>query len=822
MYNIFIDAFASVIYIYILNIKSGGNIMRVIKKSIAAMLCAAMVITLAPAGSADAAKKPSLKKKASVAVGQTVKIKVKNAKKSSKFTWKTSNKKIAKISKKVAKGKKASATVKGVKEGKAKITATYKKGSKKVKLTCKVTVNKAPVVTSQPTSTAPAAQPTQPGGGPDPGTNNTPEPTQDTPKITNTPKPSPTPTNVPKNGAVEARKVAEGTVITADGKVGANEWMDADKVTNLLKNPQSVRGEVAIKNATAKLMWSEDALYALIESDAAMDEVKVFADVDGDATNANAVSATGVLSADKKVAEVKVPCTISEEKGLKAEIQITAGGTINYFDSVYAMVYDEAKNEFALKDEGIKAGKDDSVLGEVNLFASLEQPKEAFYTTDGAAILAAAAISEDWEVPNEDGSEPVQKSKTMKYVDSKYWTDVYAANGDKPSIFFTKVNTTAYNPNGDNDLTKIQLASQNDDGTWSSDRDKAQGYVMWDDEYLYVLFDVNDTDISPANEEHYTTDSTEFFFNEDPSDPTYGAAGESSAVQLRVDAISNVFSSNDSLTGKYSLVAHAVGYKYADGVKETYGEGCTGYQAEYIIKLNNKHTAGEIMGMDLQINDCYTETVMQDVTDDAGNTQQQEVQRANRACTITAYDTENRNFEDPTAFGRVKLVNKDSADDPTPPVGDDIVVPLSNHAIAGWITDATAVDNADGSVTINYAKDSTYRGCTFKLDAPVDLSGYSKVVVDAEPSIADYDLCISVLDATKKDEWNAEFAQGIKYGATFPVDLALADIKVTEAKDSEGNMVPGGDYSNIIGISIFNGNSKKEQSVTIKSIKFVK
>lgn len=84
-----------------------------------------------------------------------------NAKKSSKFTWKTSNKKIAKISKKVAKGKKASATVKGVKEGKAKITATYKKGSKKVKLTCKVTVNKAPVVTSQPTSTAPAAQPTR-------------------------------------------------------------------------------------------------------------------------------------------------------------------------------------------------------------------------------------------------------------------------------------------------------------------------------------------------------------------------------------------------------------------------------------------------------------------------------------------------------------------------------------------------------------------------------------------------------------------------------------------------------------------------------------
>ncbi len=95
-------------------------------------------------------------------------------------------------------------------------------------------------------------------------------------------------------------------------------------------------------------------------------------------------------------------------------------------------------------------------------------------------------------------------------------------------------------------------------------------------------------------------------------------------------------------------------------------------------------------------------------------------------------------------------------------------------------------------------------------------------VVDAEPSIADYDLCISVLDATKKDEWNAELAQGIKYGASFPGELALADIKAGEIKDSEGNMVTGGDYSNIIGVSIFNGGSGKEQSVTIKSIKFVK
>ncbi len=73
--------------------------MRTLKKCAAIVLAAAMVITAAPAGSADAAKKPKLKKKASVTVGKTVKIKVKNAKKSSKFTWKTSNKKVAKITK---------------------------------------------------------------------------------------------------------------------------------------------------------------------------------------------------------------------------------------------------------------------------------------------------------------------------------------------------------------------------------------------------------------------------------------------------------------------------------------------------------------------------------------------------------------------------------------------------------------------------------------------------------------------------------------------------------------------------------------------------
>lgn len=60
--------------------------MKSMRKALAAVLCAAMVITLVPADSADAAKKPSVKKRVSVTVGKTAKIKVKNAAKNAKVT----------------------------------------------------------------------------------------------------------------------------------------------------------------------------------------------------------------------------------------------------------------------------------------------------------------------------------------------------------------------------------------------------------------------------------------------------------------------------------------------------------------------------------------------------------------------------------------------------------------------------------------------------------------------------------------------------------------------------------------------------------------
>jgi hypothetical protein len=97
---------------------------------------------------AKAAKKPSLnKKKVSVTVGKTTKLKVKKAKK--KVKWSTSNKKIVKVTK-TSGSKKSVATLKGVKAGTAKVTA--KVGSKK--LTCKVTV-KAPATNIKTVSVDP-------------------------------------------------------------------------------------------------------------------------------------------------------------------------------------------------------------------------------------------------------------------------------------------------------------------------------------------------------------------------------------------------------------------------------------------------------------------------------------------------------------------------------------------------------------------------------------------------------------------------------------------------------------------------------------------
>ena len=189
--------------------------MRFMKKGIAIALAATMVIACAPANGVSAAKKPSVAKKASVEVGKTTTIKVKNSNKKAKVTWKTSKKTVAKITKAVKKGVKASATVKGIKEGKAKITATYKLGKKSTKLTCTVTVKKAATVVTQTPAANTQAPVVSPSASlaPSKAPEGTTGPTK-TPRPTKTPSPVPTatPTAIPVDASVTFEAVSGGAL----------------------------------------------------------------------------------------------------------------------------------------------------------------------------------------------------------------------------------------------------------------------------------------------------------------------------------------------------------------------------------------------------------------------------------------------------------------------------------------------------------------------------------------------------------------------------------------------------------------------------------
>lgn len=100
-------------------------------KSIASsVLVMAMVVPMlasAPATTTQAAKKMTLSaKSALLTVGSTKKVKVKNFRKGSKFTWKSSSKAVATVA-----GKKSSTTVTAKSAGNTKISCVVKKGGKK-------------------------------------------------------------------------------------------------------------------------------------------------------------------------------------------------------------------------------------------------------------------------------------------------------------------------------------------------------------------------------------------------------------------------------------------------------------------------------------------------------------------------------------------------------------------------------------------------------------------------------------------------------------------------------------------------------------------
>lgn len=135
--------------------------MKQIKSVIARILIAALALGMVPVAqdvqSSAAAKVKLSAKKLTISVKKSKKLSVKNAKKY-KVSWKVKSKKIATIKK----SGKYAIKVTGKKSGKTTITCTLKKGKKKSKLTCKVTVSGKTVVKPTPTQgtvTGPTATP---------------------------------------------------------------------------------------------------------------------------------------------------------------------------------------------------------------------------------------------------------------------------------------------------------------------------------------------------------------------------------------------------------------------------------------------------------------------------------------------------------------------------------------------------------------------------------------------------------------------------------------------------------------------------------------
>ena len=235
----------------------------------AALVLSSLVIVPDEAG---AAKKVSLSKKsATLKVGGSVKIKVKNGNKKAKVTWKVSDKAVLKIAKKSTKGNKAYATVKGLAAGTAKLTASYKLARKTKKYSCKIVVSDdsanqgtntgttttAPTGTTAPNGTATKA----PEGSAAPTAAATDKPAT----ATRTPRPSatPSPTPVPDPDLEIAKNYA---TIDIDGTVEAAwdfvDFVDVDKWA-----AESGGTARQTTNAKAKFLWDDSNVYVLVTAD---------------------------------------------------------------------------------------------------------------------------------------------------------------------------------------------------------------------------------------------------------------------------------------------------------------------------------------------------------------------------------------------------------------------------------------------------------------------------------------------------------------------------------------------------------------------------
>lgn len=209
-----------------------------IKKAFAVVMSAVIVIgTFGNVTATDAAKAVKLsKKKISLHVGEKAVVKLVNGNKKGKVTWKIAKKSVAKITKKVVKGKKASATVKAAGAGSTSLTAAYKYGSYSKKLTCKVKVSEK---ADNNNNIAPTGNSSNPS---DSGTVN--QPTKD-PVITPTEAPTETPSEAPTEVPSPTPKIIspkEAVMVTDKSAPAGYDAYNDNYTFSTQKYPSAITG----------------------------------------------------------------------------------------------------------------------------------------------------------------------------------------------------------------------------------------------------------------------------------------------------------------------------------------------------------------------------------------------------------------------------------------------------------------------------------------------------------------------------------------------------------------------------------------------------
>lgn len=644
--------------------------MRLLKKSTAFALVAAMVVTMAPAGTADAAKKVKLNKKtASIQVGQTVKIKVKNAKKSAKVTWKTSKKKVAKIKKSSKKGN-AYANVVGLKTGKSTITATYKVGKKKAqKLTCKVTVTKKVAPTpSQAPSQAPtgtpvvSAQPTTPAQPATDAPN--PTPTK-TPKPSPTPKP-PTPTPMPNQDYNFAK--VENAI-----SIDVSTFNCTSGNGSYVKDKERVEINDA-DNANSQGYWNlPEGVPAIKVGDVVTFRIQGynygtsgfrFWIGDQNSGGCTPVLFHNEINEDLKIDDGGYPHVVDEEGNEVKSWTVSDNGEYTIDNDILNAAGNKTLNQVALSPDAetqafdvevsFKAGSSQNDTKGNYSTLTLKYIMEGANTINGLCIKNIYYIKGDEQPGTTDEPTDTPNPNALPKQDP----NAQAVDGRAVAI----KTDTAVTVDGvvdeawdATDFVKLDYYSTEAGET------NAQAKFMWDADNLYVLAVVADPSIDATSNNDYERDGIEVFLDEDNSkENTY--ADNADAFQYRFTG----FKQGDDDVWAEALTAEVTGGNKTDyEINSAYKVYEGGYVVEIAIPFKNKDdiVADKVLGFELTVMDCAEGT------------------RANEIWLTGAGKGEM--YQNPSLFGEIKLVGPIDISSAKPLYGNGKVTVNDDGTVSG-------------------------------------------------------------------------------------------------------------------------------------------